>query len=519
MKKRPRRSMLQMSPRTIPFLLLMSLLIACSRSDVSSVSDHASLANDATSPPNFIILFPDDLGWADLAAFGSEKIRTPNLDTLAREGQRWSSFYVAAPVCSPSRGALLTGRYPVRTGLYGRRLQVLYEDDPLFVFPDSEVTIAELLGDAGYSTAIVGKWHLGDRLDSYPTRHGFDYWWGIPYSNDMPWTDGPPREEYLMAIKQEDFKKFGAIIRQHRHAFDEPRIEYWNPPLIRSQKTAGGFTDTEVERPIDQRTFTERLTAEAVDFITAHQSEPFFLYVAYTKPHIPLFPGKDFNGRSGGGRYGDAVEEIDWSTGQIINTLRRLELDRRTLVIFVSDNGPWLEAGEDGGSAIPFRGGKGTTFEGGMRVPAIFWGPENIMPGEVAGIGSVLDILPTFAAAAGIATDHLTLDGLDLGATLLDPPEESRDSIAYYAGGELQAYRKDNYKLVLVNNRRAPLASRPNQRLSTPKLYDLHSDPEERHDVADTHPDLVDKLLSNIGELERAMPIADPMFDTRLSTL
>jgi len=275
-------------------LLLASVVASCAQ------DSPPSPATASSRPPNFVIVFADDLGWGDLGSYGAPVIRTPHLDRMAAEGQRWTNFYVTASVCSPSRAGLLTGRLPVRNGLYGDRVRVLFPD---FVggIQDEEITIAEALRDLGYATGMFGKWHLGDRPRYLPTRHGFDYWFGIPYSNDMMST--LPREE-------------------RRAAFLDPKIEYWDVPLIRSERDAAGEIVTEtLEQPADQTTITKRYAEEAVDFIRAHRDVPFFVYVPHSMPHVPLFRAPDFEGHSGAGLYGDVIEEIDWSVGRILDTL------------------------------------------------------------------------------------------------------------------------------------------------------------------------------------------------------
>jgi arylsulfatase A-like enzyme len=295
-----------------------------------------------TAPPNVVIILADDLGYGDLGIFGSPNNRTPRLDAMAAEGQKWTSFYVQ-PVCSPSRAALLTGRLPVRNGMFGTPGGIapkVFRDNAAEGLPASELTIAEMLRARGYRTGMVGKWHLGQQPAFLPTRQGFDSWYGVPYSHDMRMT--VPR-----------------INGWKTPAYYDPKPEYWDVPLMRD--------DTIIEQPVDHRTLTRRLTEEAVRFITARRDRPFFLYVAHPLPHIPLARSDRFVNASPGGMYGDVIEELDWSTGQILDALRTAGLDRRTLVVFTSDNGPWLPFGTHGGSAGPLRHGKGTTWEGGVR--------------------------------------------------------------------------------------------------------------------------------------------------------
>src|SRR6185295_11364685 len=334
-------------------------------------------------PPNVVLIVADDLGWGDLASYGHPTIRTPHLDRLAAEGQRWTNFYAGAPYCTPSRAALMTGRLPVRSGMASESYTVLYAESTGGL-PASEVTIADLLKGRGYATALVGKWHLGHRPEFLPTRHGFDTYFGIPYSNDMEAAaDSPPDR------------------------LEHPKSEYFNVPLYRDDRV--------IERPARQETITRRYVEESIRFIRANHDRPFFLYLAHTMPHVPLFAGREFAGRSPRGPYGDVVEEIDEGVGRVLATLAERGLDRRTLVIFSSDNGPWRGQRGLGGSAGPLRDGKGTTFEGGVRVPAIFWWPGTVAPGVVREMGSLLDVLPTLAALAGAPLPSgRTLDGYDL---------------------------------------------------------------------------------------------------------
>ena len=467
----------------------------------------------ASSKPNFVILFADDLGYGDLGSYGHPYIRTPNLDRLAAEGQRWTDFYVADPVCSPSRGALLTGRLPVRTGLYGRQIGVLFPNDPAGM-PAEEVTLAEALAADGYRTGVIGKWHLGDQAAVFPTRHGFDYWYGVPYSNDMDWVDMPTLDEAIAMRAAGRGAELEGLAGERMRRYFAPRNEYWNVPVVRSEKTSSGFRDAVVERPADQAELTERYTAEAISFIEASEGEPFLLYVPYSMPHTPIFASDRFAGRSAGGRYADVIEELDWSVGAIVSALRDRGLADNTLVMFTSDNGPWLSMRHHGGSAGLLNNGKGTTFEGGMRVPAIFWWPGRIGPGIVSDIGSTLDIFDTLTALAGVTVDVPT-DGFDLSPTLTAGRSSHRDAIAYYRSGELRAYRRGAFKLHLISEGAYGMPP-PRQVHETPVLHHLTDDPSERFDVADQYPDVVAELQAAIEEHRAGVDIAAPIFDARL---
>ena len=466
------------------------------------------------SRPNIVILFADDLGYGDLASYGHPYNRTPNLDAMAAQGQRWTDFYVAAPVCSPSRGALMTGKLPNRSGLYGRNINVMFPGDTVGIPPD-EVTLAEALQARGYATGIVGKWHLGDALDAYPTRHGFDYWYGLPYSNDMDWVGEMSFDEMMKLAAAGNTDSLQKTLAGRMAKYFDPKIEYWNVPLIRSEKHNEAFTDNVLERPVDQRTLTQRYTDEAVRFVAQNKDQPFLLYLAYTMPHTPLFRSDDFADRSLGGRYGDVIEELDWSVGEIIDKLEQLGLDENTLVIFSSDNGPWLLMQQHGGTAGLLRGGKGTTFEGGMRVPAIFWWPGTIKPAVRSDIGSTLDV---YATALSLAGAQSTSDGHDLSDTLKNATAGPRETLTYYRSGELYAIRKGPYKLHLITEGayQAPPVKTVHER---PLLYHLGSDPGEQFDLSAQMPDVVKELMHAVETHRNSISEKPPLFDLRLQSL
>ena len=464
-------------------------------------------------PPNIVILFADDLGYGDLGSYGHPYNRTPNLDAMANEGQRWTDFYVAAPVCSPSRGALLTGRLPTRTGLYGRQVNVMFPGDANGI-PDEELTLAEALKGQGYATAIIGKWHLGDAAHAYPTRHGFDYWFGLPYSNDMDWVGHLTFDELGVLMAQGKVDELQREFGERTRKYFAPQVEYWNVPLIQSEVSDGEYVDSIVERPAHQPTLTRRYTEQAVDFIERNQDQPFLLYLPYTMPHTPLFRDDAFADKSLGGLYGDVIEEIDWSLGEIINRLRQLELDTNTLVVFTSDNGPWLMMNHHGGTAGLLKLGKGTTFEGGMRVPGIFWWPGTIEPAVVSHLGSAMDI---FATALSLGGEELpdNLDAVDLTATLKEGVPSARNTLAYYRSGELYAYRLGHYKLHLITEG-AYLGPPEKEVHEEPLLYNLHEDPAERFNIAAQHPAVVAEILAAIEEHRASLIEQDPIFDRRL---
>ena len=418
----------------------------------------------ANSKPNIIIIYADDLGYGDLGCYGHPTIRTPHLDRMAAEGMRFTDFYSAGEVCTPSRAALLTGRYPVRNGMAGARRRVLFPNSAGGL-PKTEITIATALKGVGYATGMVGKWHLGHRPEFLPTSHGFDSYFGLPYSNDMDRTATSPKG---------------------REAVVHPKSEYFNLPLLLG-------TD-ETERAPDQTQLTKRYTAEAVKFIREHKAVPFFFYFAHTFPHVPLFASSDFLGRSPRGIYGDAVEELDWSVGQVFEALRAEGLAENTFVFFSSDNGPWLTFFEQGGSAGLLREGKGSTWEGGMREPGIAWWPGRIKAGSVNhGLAGTMDLFVTCLKFGGaeIPKDR-PIDGLDLSPTLFDGQPSPRDTFFYYRGEQLFAVRKGVWKAHFLTqngyDQPKPDAHEP------PLLFNLGIDPGESFNVAAQHPEVIAEL-------------------------
>jgi arylsulfatase A-like enzyme len=444
----------------------------------------------AGRPPNFVVIFCDDLGYGDLGSFGHPIIRTPHLDRMAAEGQRWTSFYSADSVCTPSRAALLTGRLPIRTGMFSDTRRVLFPDSAGGL-PASEITIAELLKTRGYATAAVGKWHLGFQPEYLPMKQGFDSYFGIPYSNDMDWTGG------------------SVPSAERRSRMMNPKIEYWNVPLMRDEEV--------IERPAEQATLTKRYTDEAVKFVSANKNRPFFLYLAHTMPHMPLFRSKEFEGKSARGLYGDVIEELDASVGRVLDTLRQLKLDRNTLVVFTSDNGPWAIFNEQGGSAGLLRGAKGGTYEGGMREPTIFWQPGTIKPGVVAGIGSTLDLLQTFCAMAGVkAPADRALDGYDLSAALWGKGPSPRQTMFYWRGSKLYAARHGPFKAHFITQ--SEYGGEAAATHATPELYNLDHDPSEKYNVAQMHPEVIAEIRRIAEAHRQAIPPVENHLDKRITT-
>lgn len=440
------------------------------------------LGASAHAKPNVIIITADDLGYGDLGCYGSPTIRTPNLDRMAAEGLRFTDFYSASEVCTPSRAALLTGRYPIRSGMIGKR-RVLFPNSKGGL-PPAEVTMAEALKSSGYATMHIGKWHLGIHEGSRPLDQGFEHSFGLPYSNDM---DGRP-----------DLPKGAA-------GSPTPPEDGWNVPLLRD--------GNEVEKPTVQTSLTKRYTEEAVKFIGEKKEAPFFLYFAHTFPHVPLFASPEFKGKSRAGILGDAVEELDWSVGQVLETLRKGGLAENTFVFFTSDNGPWLIMGDQGGSAGLLKDGKGSTWEGGMRVPGIAWMPGKVNVGVSREMVHAMDLYPTVLALAGAKSpDGVTLDGVDLSSLLFDiktslPPRP----FFYYRNEQLFACRMGEWKLHFKTQtgygQPKPDVHEP------PLLFHLGRDPSEKRNVAAQHAGVVQQIQDAVKAHQAGVVPGVPQMD------
>lgn len=435
--------------------------------------------------PNFVVIFCDDLGYGDLSCFGHPSIETPELDRMAQEGLRWLQFYSAAPVCTPSRAALMTGRLPLRSGMCSNKRRVLFPNSKGGL-PASEVTLAEMLRDAGYRTGCVGKWHLGHLPEYLPTHHGFDSYFGIPYSNDMDRLAEAPRG---------------------MTSIFEPKSAYFNVPLMRDAQV--------VERPADQPSLTQRYTQEAIEFIKSSDEKPFFLYLAHSMPHVPLFRSEDFVGHSRRGLYGDVIEEIDWSVGQILETLRSTGKAQNTLVVFTSDNGPWLSQRHHGGSAGLLREGKGTTWEGGMREPTLMWWPGTIAGSQAtSALGSTMDLMRTFAGLAEAELpDDRPLDSYDLEPVLRGESHGTRDRLFYYRAYELMAVRLGPWKLHYQEQGSYGTEPRKLTKCETPKLYHLEHDPSERYNIAKQHPDVIERIQLAVEAHRSDLVAAETLLD------
>jgi arylsulfatase A-like enzyme len=450
------------------------------------------MAAEAGRKPNVVIIFPDDQGYGDVGCFGAKGWTTPNLDRLAREGRRFTSFYVTQPVCSASRTGLLTGCYSNRLGIHG----ALGPTATHGIHSD-EMTIAELCKQKGYATAIFGKWHLGDEEVFLPPHHGFDEYFGIPYSNDM-W---PLHPEYVNLPPDAAGRKKGF------------------PPLPLIDGTRIVNPNVQAE---DQATFTTRFTERAVAFIernaSAEEDRPFFLYLPHPLPHVPLFVSDKFAGKSKQGLYGDVMMEIDWSVGQVLDAIDRNGLAENTLVIFATDNGPWLSYGEHAGTTGPLREGKGTTFEGGVRVPCIMRWPGRIPAGTVSDEPLMtIDILPTIARLIGAALPSHPIDGLDAwdviaGTNPAASPHEAY--FFYYNVGDLEAMRMGPWKLHFPHVYRT-LGGREGGKGGTPvtyeerrielSLFDLKRDVGETTNVAADHPDVVRRMQELADAMRREL--------------
>ena len=442
-------------------------------------------ADPSPQPPNIVLVFIDDMGYADIGPFGAEGYDTPHLDRMAAEGRRFTDFLVSSAVCSASRAALLTGCYHRRVGIAG----ALGPNAQHGIHAD-EVTLAEICRQKGYATACFGKWHLGHHPKFLPTQHGFDEYFGLPYSNDM-W---PLHPSYVNLPPAAEQRKRG----------------YPPLPLIENDRVV----DPEVTGE-DQEQLTTWYTERAVAFIEQHKDQPFFLYLPHSMVHVPLFVSDKFRGRSGRGLFGDVVMEVDWSVGQILDTLQKHQLDKKTLVIFTTDNGPWLSYGDHAGSAKPLREGKGTMFEGGYRVPTLMRWPGRIPAGTSCDeLASTLDILPTVAQLIGADLPNHPIDGKDI-SPLMFGVEGAKSPhevfYCYYAGGQLQAVRDRRWKLHFPHSYRT-LAGRPGGTGGMPapyseaqidlELFDLKEDPGETTNVADLQPDVV-KHLQQLAEAAR----------------
>ncbi|WP_231603016.1 sulfatase family protein [Neorhodopirellula pilleata] len=432
-------------------------------------ASHVAAAGREGSP-NVIVIFTDDQGYGDLGCFGSQTIATPNLDRLASEGRRYTSFYSACSVCSPSRAALLTGCYPKRVGMHKH---VLFPQSD-YGLNASEYTIADHLHANGYATACVGKWHLGHHAETLPTSQGFDSYYGIPYSNDMnhPDNKGKPR-----------------LPSDKLWADQETAVTIWNTPLVQNEEI--------IELPVDQRTITRRYTDRAIEFVKANQEKPFFLYLPHSMPHIPLYVPDDVYDPNPQNAYKCVIEHIDAEVGRLVQTLRDLELADNTLVIYTSDNGPWLQFKNHGGSAGPLREGKGTTFEGGQRVPCIMWAPGRIPAGtSTDAFVSTIDLLPTIASVTGHPLpENDRIDGMDVSATFASDSSPREEFVFYSAQGILEGIRIGDWKYL---EKKQGKTSKINH-----FLFNLAQDLGEQDNRYEQEPTVAAKLKSRMEAIDQ----------------
>ena len=445
-----------------------------------------------TKPTNLIVIFADDLGYGDLSSFGHPTIKTPNLDRMVAEGQKWTNFYAGASVCTPSRAALLTGRLPIRSGMSSDKQRVLFPDSHNGL-PSKEITLAEQLKKANYTTACIGKWHLGHKQAYLPLQHGFDYYFGIPYSNDM---------DIPKSLLQEK-GGYWAVVTDPKNNL----IENFQVPLIQN--------NTEIERPAKQNNITKRYADQTIEFIKTNKDKPFFIYLAHNLPHIPLFASQEALGKSSRGLYGDVIQEIDQGVGKIMQVLKEEGLDQNTLVVFTSDNGPWTAFNEQGGSAGLLKGAKGTTWEGGMREPTVFWAPGKIEPGIVNQIGSTMDLFHTFTKMAGVPLpEDRILDSYDLSPLLFENKNSKRNHLFYYRQNELYALRMGDFKAHFITNGEYGLYG-GKEIHDPPLLYNLNEDPAEQYNIAEQFPEVLTAMEKLIAVHRQKLVVGEDQLKNR----
>lgn len=459
---------------SFPFRCLLTAPLALFGAMIIS---SPSLAADT---PNIVLFYIDDMGYADIGPFGAKSYPTPNLDRMAKEGRRFTDFHVSSAVCSASRVALMTGCYHERVGISGA-----LGPNAKIGISSEEVTLAEICKQKKYATACFGKWHLGHHPKFLPTNHGFDRYFGLPYSNDM-WPNHPEQ----LAREKANAKK--------------AKDGYPKLPMVEQTQVV----DPEVTAE-DQTQLTTQYTEKTVAFIREHHNEPFFVYVPHSMVHVPLYVSSKFAGKSGAGLFGDVVMEVDWSVGEVLKTLGELGLDENTLVIFATDNGPWLSYGDHAGSAGPHREGKGTAWEGGIRVPTLMRWPGKIPAGTTSDeLACTVDILPTIAALIGAELPQHKIDGHNITAMLTGPentPSPYDTMPCYYAQDQLQAIRDPRWKLIFPHAYRS-LGGKPGGTGGVPanyesvnvelELYDMKNDRGETKNVAAQHPDVVKRLTA-----------------------
>ena len=444
----------------------------------------------ATSKPNIILIYADDLGYGDLGCYGAKGYETPELDRMAKEGMRFTDFSTSSSICTPSRAGLLTGRYAKRWGHNGR----VYFPDSKDGMPSSEITIAEVLKEVGYQTAAIGKWHLGHRPEYLPTAQGFGFYYGIPFSNDMWQAPDIPLAKYVIFNEGFGPEKYAEGSRKNKKKYQD------KVPLMLGNEV--------IEWPVDQRLITRMYTEKTQAFIEENKDEPFFIYLAHSMPHVPLFSSDAFDGKTKRGAFGDVIEELDWSVGQLLQTLKDTGIAQNTLVIFTSDNGPWLSKKEAAGTAAPLRDGKFTDFEGGCRVPTIAWQPGTVPGGVVCDVQtSTLDMLPTIAAMAGASVPQdRVIDGLDIRAVLVGDFEDApqRDYSLYRSDNSI---RVGDWKLHLQREKRQMPSWGPSAKpIASPELYNLSSDVAEKNNIIKDHPEKAEELSRRLAKVNAQWP-------------
>ena len=428
--------------------------------------------------PNFILIFTDDQGYGDLSCFGSQKIKTPNIDRIAKDGRKFTNFMVASPVCTPSRAALLTGCYPKRIGMHQH---VLFPSSEKGLNP-KEYTMADHFKSLGYATACFGKWHLGHHKQVLPTSNGFDTYFGIPYSNDMnhPDNKGKPKGGYVgMDILWKD---------------PESTFTKWKTPLFENEKI--------IELPVDQRTITRRCTQKSIDFIKKNKTKPFFVYIPHSMPHIPLYVPDEVRDPNPQNAYINTIEHIDSEVGRLLDTLDELKLTGKTYVIYTTDNGPWLPFRHHGGSAGPLREGKGTTFEGGQRVPCVMRGPGIPAGTECDELIGTIDLLPTFAAITKSKLPKRNkIDGVNSLGLLQGKIEAPvRKEFLYYTSrGDIEGIRQGRWKLLVKKKR--------GSKETNSFLYDLKKDIGEQNDLSKENPKIVSNLKKRMMDADNEIAL------------
>ena len=450
--------------------------------------------------PNIILILADDLGYNDLSCYGNLEYETPNIDRMAGEGQKWTEFYSASHICSPSRAAILTGMYPVRTGTSSH---VFFEWSAKGL-PQSTYTISELLQNNGYNTYLVGKWHLGHTDGYLPKNHGFDDFYGIPYSNDM-------RVDPEMKVSDNVFFRQGMNISKMRAKGN--KVQNW-VPLMRD--------DAIIEYPADQATLTQRYTQKSIEFIKQNKENPFFLFLSHHLPHIPIHLSKEYENKYDD-PYANAVSEIDYSVGQILDTLKKYALENNTLVVFTSDNGPDQVFNSKGGSAFPLKGSKFFASEGGQKVPAIFWWPETVKKGTIKDLGSTLDFYNTFISISGIKLKStLAIDSHDLSSVLLKKATSPRSDFFYFSSfvpsrGTIYALRKGDWKAHFFTSLE-PEFSNPKSIIKneSPLLYNLKDDPGESTDLSKRFPEIIESLKEHSETFSKTLKIAPNCYSEKI---